>query len=283
MMSTIRGDNWQLVPSNLQSNKMVNDHMAEVLGLASFQQNESVCMENISKYPGLAILLVDGFSDLMVLHNLHCLQANVYRSVPKLVALSGDGVSADCYRIDPTMSFTDLEFNTPLWRDLKSAADEVSIKILLPQEISNCIYKGKQTMVVPPLVLTTILESKSLSPAVLILALSSKFQEFDRTSMNVKACTILRPVLEYLWAVYPKKVPSTVIGLDQSSEAKEWSEKMHLAKYSTSSLTDRTSSSFCSSTSARFKSTTRSIISDHWRTPPSQRCTRKTTPSRTFQ
>jgi len=240
---------------------MVNDHMAEVLGLASFQQNESVCMENISKYPGLAILLVDGFSDLMVLHNLHCLQANVYRSVPKLVALSGDGVSADCYRIDPTMSFTDLEFNTPLWRDLKSAADEVSIKILLPQEISNCIYKGKQTMVVPPLVLTTILESKSLSPAVLILALSSKFQEFDRTSMNVKACTILRPVLEYLWAVYPKKVPSTVI----------------------SSLTDRTSSSFCSSTSARFKSTTRSIISDHWRTPPSQRCTRKTTPSRTFQ
>jgi len=179
--------------------------MAEVLGLASFQQNESVCVENISKNPGLAILLVDGFSDLMVLHNLHCLQANVYRSVPKLVALSGDVVSTDCYRIDPTTSFTGLEFNTPLWRDLKSAADEDSIKKLFPQEISNCIYKGKQTMVVPPLVLTTILEATSLSPAVLIPALSSKFQEFDRTSTNVKACTILRLVLEYLWGSLPQK------------------------------------------------------------------------------
>jgi hypothetical protein len=228
-MTSARGENWITVLSNLQSNPVVNKHMADVLGLLSFHQDESICIDNISKNPGLALLLVDGFSDLMVLHNVHCLPANVYRPVPKMVALRGNGVSGDCYCIDPSSSFADLEFSTPLWRDLKSVADEDSLKKLLPQEPLSSAFKGKQTMLVPPLVLVTILETKSLSPVVLIPALSAKFQKFDRASTTVKACTVLLPVLEFLWAVYHKKVPSSVVGLDQSQDARDWSEKMHLA------------------------------------------------------
>ena len=48
-MATIRGENWIQVISNLQSNQVVNDHMAEVLGLLSFQQEESICVEKIQK------------------------------------------------------------------------------------------------------------------------------------------------------------------------------------------------------------------------------------------
>jgi len=95
-MTSIRGQNWLTVLSTLPSNQVVNEHMAEVLGLVSYHHDEATCIENISKNPGLAILLVDGFSELMVLHNMHCLQANVYRAVQKLVALCGDGVTADC-------------------------------------------------------------------------------------------------------------------------------------------------------------------------------------------
>jgi hypothetical protein len=84
-------------------------------------------------------------------------------------------------------------------------------------------------MVVPPLVLVTILETDSLSPKVLIPALSAKFQEFDRSSQPVKACTILRPVLEFLWAVAHKKVTASIIGADQSKDAQEWSNKVHLS------------------------------------------------------
>jgi hypothetical protein len=204
-MTSIRGQNWLTVLSTLPSNQVVNDHMAEVLGLVSYQHDEATCIENISKNPGLALLLVDGFSELMVLHNMHCLQANVYRAVPKLVALCGDGVTADCYRIDPTTSFSNLEFNTPLWRDLKGVADEEGLKKLLPQEQSSSTFKGKRIMLIPPLVLSTIFETKSLSPVVLIPALSAKFQEFDRSSTTVKACTVLRPVLEFLWGVFHKK------------------------------------------------------------------------------
>jgi hypothetical protein len=75
--------------------------MAAVLGLLSFRQDANYCIDNISKNPGLALLLVDGFSELVALHNLHCSPANVYCTKPKLVALSGDGAIASCYCIDP--------------------------------------------------------------------------------------------------------------------------------------------------------------------------------------
>jgi hypothetical protein len=84
-------------------------------------------------------------------------------------------------------------------------------------------------MLVPPLLLVTILETKLSSPALLIPALLAKFQEFNRSSATVKSCTILHPVLDFFWAVYHRKVPSLVIGLDQSQDAKDWSKKIHLS------------------------------------------------------
>jgi hypothetical protein len=34
---------------------------------------------------------------------------------------------------------------------------------------------------------------------------------------------------QFLWAVYHKKIPSSVIGLDLSQDAKDWSKKIHLS------------------------------------------------------
>ncbi len=84
-------------------------------------------------------------------------------------------------------------------------------------------------MIIPPLVYVSILEANILIPADLIPLLSNKFQEFDRTSPSVKACTILQAVLEYLWAAHHKKIPSTVVGVDNSQEALSWSNRLHSA------------------------------------------------------
>jgi hypothetical protein len=92
---------------------------------------------------------VDGFSKLMVLHNLHCLPANVYRSEPKLVALRGDEAIADCYHIEPVLAFTDLEFPTPAWRNLKNVSSKETLKNLLPLDQATSSFKGKQVMLVP--------------------------------------------------------------------------------------------------------------------------------------
>ena len=107
-----------------------------------------VWVEKIQKNPGLAVLLVDGFHDLMILHNLHCLPANVYRAAPKLIALNGADNIADCYRIDPSTGFSDLDFTTPVWRDLKNVTSEDTLKNLLPTESSTTSFKGKRVMLV---------------------------------------------------------------------------------------------------------------------------------------
>ncbi len=112
---------------------------------------------------------------------------------------------------------------------MKNAASKEAIDILLAPEQVTSYYKGKQVITVPPLAMVTILESNSLLPAILIPALSSKFQEFDRSSATVTACTILRPVLVFFWVVHHKKVPPTVLGLDHSQDAKDWSSKLHLS------------------------------------------------------
>ncbi len=87
--------------------------MADVLGLASYGKSANEISEQILKSPGLAVLLVDGFSELVILHSLDCL-ANLWRSDNRLVALQGPTAKADCYRIDPVSAFSDLEFQTPL-------------------------------------------------------------------------------------------------------------------------------------------------------------------------
>ncbi len=91
------------------------------------------------------------------------------------------------------------------------------------------VFHGKSSIVIPPLVLSAILDSSSLDPTLLIPLLSARFQEFDCSSPSVKACTILRPVLEYLWAVHMKVVPPLVSSIERSQDSQDWCASMHFA------------------------------------------------------
>ncbi len=82
---------------------------------------------------------------------------------------------------------------------------------------------------VPPLVSTTILTLPSSDPFELIPLLSATFQDFDRTSDTIKACTLLRPVLEFLWAVSKKMITPIIFGPDTSPAGKKWSLQIHLS------------------------------------------------------
>jgi hypothetical protein len=227
-MTTSRKENWLTYLNDLPTNPSSNEHMPDIIGLISYHQGENTALENISKNLGFAAILVDGFSELVLLHHLDCLPANVFRSEDCLVALCSSDARADCFRIDSASAFKDLECATPVWRDLKGVGSSKAIETLQAQDQNSPGFKGKQMMIVPPLVTVTILEAKMLDPGKLIPILSNKFQEYDRSSRTVKACTILRPVLEFLWAVHHKKVPSTTIGLDNSSDSQQWSSKLHL-------------------------------------------------------
>jgi hypothetical protein len=201
-----RAENWTLFYSGLEKYQAVNLQMAQIMVFNRFQMVQEDYVSNLKTNPGLALLAVNGFYELLLFHNVHFQQQNLFCTESKLLGLMGGGSKADCYRIDPVSAIQDLEFNAPVWQDLKGVSDAAAVSVLQVPDQNPSVYRGKASMLVSPLILTTILEAASLDPAQLIPILSAKFQEFDRTSPTVKACTILRPVLEYLWAVHMKTV-----------------------------------------------------------------------------
>jgi hypothetical protein len=226
---TSRADNWSLFYSNLPKNHDVNQKMAQIIGFNRFQLNQEDWISNLKQNPGLSMLLVNGFHDLILLHQVSFLHENLFYSDSKLLGLLGGAATADVYRIDPVSASSDFETTVPVWRDLKAVTAAENVASLTVPDQNPPVFRGKTCLIVPPLVLTSILEAKTLCPEPLIQILSSKFQEFDRTSAQAKACTSLRPVLEFLWAVYKKIVPPTVIAVDTSTEGKEWSARFHFA------------------------------------------------------
>jgi len=112
---------------------------------------------------------------------------------------------------------------------IQTLRGEADVVALSTPDLNPTISKLKNTLWIPPLVANAIFESKSYNPAVLIPILSTRFQEFDKSSTTVKACTVLRPVLEFLWGVHKKLVPPTTMAVDHSRDSEEWSSRLHFA------------------------------------------------------
>jgi hypothetical protein len=104
---------------------------------------------------------------------------------------------------------------------LKSATSADNQVLLAISDQNPPVFCGKASLVAPPLVLIAILEAKNLCTASLIPFLSTKFQEFDRSSTQAKACTLLHSVLEFLWAVSEKLVPPSVVAVDSSTNGRD--------------------------------------------------------------
>jgi hypothetical protein len=224
-----RAPNWILFYKNLGSNLELNLKMQNIMDLNSHHVSEDGWISNLAKNPGLAMLVVNGFGKLTLLHNVNYLQENLFCNEAKVLGLCGDESQAEVYRVDPKSASTNFEITAPAWRDLKSLQQGADLDTLVVPDQNPQITRVKNSLWIPPLVLTTILEAKSLVPSVLIPLLSARFQEFDKSSQTVKACTILRPVLEFLWAIHKKLVPSTTFAVESSSDAVEWAARQHFA------------------------------------------------------
>jgi len=171
----------------------------------------------LKQHPGLLLLLVNGFHDLVLLHQVCFLHENIFCSKSKLLGLSGSPAEADVFLIDPVGALVDFETAVSVWCNLKSVTSADNQVLLAISDQNPPVFCGKASLVAPPLVLIAILEAKNLCPAALIPFLSTKFQEFDRSSTQAKACTLLHSVLEFLWAVSEKLVPPSVVAVDSST------------------------------------------------------------------
>ena len=71
--------------------------------------------------------------------------------------------------------------------ELKGATTPEAVSSLQVAKQNPSSFKGKLRLIVPPLVLTTILEANTIDPTKLIPILLAKFQDFDRYCATVKA------------------------------------------------------------------------------------------------
>jgi hypothetical protein len=224
-----RAPTWSLFYKNLGRNIEVNLKMQTIMDFNAASLTEETWISNLAANPGLSILAIDGFGKLILLHNVSYLRENLFCNESKILGLYGGESQAEVFRIDSKSASTTLELAVPSWRDLKGTQSSADVGALVVPDQNPTIAKFKNSLMVPPLVLLSILEAQSLVPADLIPVLSVKFQEFDKSSATIKACTILRPVLEFLWAAHKKLVPPTTLALENSSDAVEWSSRQHFA------------------------------------------------------
>ncbi len=210
------------------SNNELNQQMGSILALCSFGSDQQTCLKNLRENPGLAILAVDGFHDLILFHQVHVIGPSIVFPDEKVLALLGPGKDADCFKLLQTSLFWDQELEVPKWNALKSADSAEMLQTLSVPETNPPRLRCKNILVLPPLVRDILLASPSLDPLSLIPVLSDKFQTFDRASETVKACQLLRPVLEYLWAAHKKQITPSIFNLDKTEASLKWASSLHL-------------------------------------------------------
>ena len=200
---------WLSYYQNHISNDDLNKQMEQILHLVRFGANDQDCLKNMKDNPGLACLAIDGFHDLVLLHQVHVLGPSIVFPEEKVVALSGPDKTASNFKLRKDTLFQDHDIAVPKWASLKGVDSLETLETLTVPDANPTKLRCKNIIMIPPLVSLTILESQTLNPSDLIPIISTTFQEYDRNSEQVKACTLLRPVLEFLWAAH-KHRPSLV-------------------------------------------------------------------------
>ena len=146
---TSRAENWSLFYSNLPKNHDVNQKMAQIIGFNHFHLSQEDWISNLKQNPGLSMLLVNGFHDLILLHQVSFLHENLFYSYSKLLGLSGGAAAADVYRIDPVSASSDFETNVPVWRDLKAVTAAENVASLTVPDQNPPVFRGKTPGVWP--------------------------------------------------------------------------------------------------------------------------------------
>lgn len=111
----LRAPDWASFYLNLNSNDEVNQKMNKIMEFNLSSLQEPKWISNLSKNPALALLLVDGFGKLVLLHNLSYLQENIFCSESKILGLCGQSDKAEVYWIDSIWAKSSLELLVPFW------------------------------------------------------------------------------------------------------------------------------------------------------------------------
>jgi hypothetical protein len=116
---------------------------------------------------------------------------------------------------------------------LKNATNIEDIQTLTAPDNNSNKLRSKNIMILPPLVLTTILNTDTMDPEPLILLLTDIFKEYDKTLETVKAFMVLCPIIEFLWTASKNLLPHIAFSTDRSDSGSWWNTNLHLSNLKT--------------------------------------------------
>ncbi len=97
----------------------------------------------------IALLLVDRFGKLVLLHNHSYLHKSILCDESKVLGLVGNGEQVDIYCVDPVSGTNPLEFVVPAWRDLKGSQSEADVNSFTVPEQNPTLVRCKTSMWIP--------------------------------------------------------------------------------------------------------------------------------------
>jgi hypothetical protein len=177
----------------------LNTQMEKVLALCDFEITDEECMKNLKENSGLAFLVVYSFNEVHVFHQVHILGPNLLFPTERIMALSGYEFPTPCYRLNSDYMFANIEVPVPDWDQMKKAQDVASVKSLEVSNRNPPMLKSKNVLAVPPLVVSSIMKSKSTDPVKLLIVLLETIETYDKDSRDPKVSETLRQVAEFLW------------------------------------------------------------------------------------
>jgi hypothetical protein len=227
---TTKSNNWLEFYKDLASNNQVNLQMEQLASLFAPNVSNEDFIRNLKENPGSFVLAVDHFNNVLLLHQVSILGPSIFQPEQYILALGGAGASASCFRIHPSSFSVPVEETPcPSWGTLKGASSSTEVLALVAPADSTTKIKSRCIVVVPPLVAITIMSESSSTAEDIIPLLTEAFKAFDQGSETVKACTILRHMIFYLWGVTQNKIPPVTMIFDSSVVGASWSTSLHVS------------------------------------------------------
>jgi len=209
----------------------LNTQMDKVLALAKFENSNDDCIKNLKNNPGLAIIAVDSFNEIYLFHQVHVLGPSLLFPSERIMALSGQDFPNRCYKLNSDTLFLDVEVPVPDWDFLSSAETVDFVRRLVVDDSNSSKLQCKNVLVVPPFVVSLIMDLNISDPTKLLLHLLEGFKKYDKDSSEQETCENLRLVVKFLWAASQLEIPAISFSPDSSEAGKKWAIALHSSTF----------------------------------------------------
>ena len=192
IIMAFQADTWKDYYDGYHLKDPFNMKMADIIKSLPATLTKVESFDALKMIQGVALLGVNGFNEIIVLHNVTILGPDLLHPVTKIIALMGAELLAEGVKLHTAIFDEDsIDLPCPKWNDLKQATDKDDIAKLTPPDTNIPCLKSKHLLPVPPIIWNMILRANSSDAVVLVPVLSAAMQEFDKKSLTIKACEIL--------------------------------------------------------------------------------------------